>query len=151
AGRAEYTGAARRPTAPGARRVGRSRTSRLRPVTFRVRPRPYSIRRNVPGVVQEGRLEMAFEQLKERQSFVWGNAPFEEVADTIADVHRVVIDALGPAQGKQWLDVACGTGDLAEVAAAEGADVTGIDFAAPLIETAKRRAGEHGLDIDYSV
>jgi 2-polyprenyl-3-methyl-5-hydroxy-6-metoxy-1,4-benzoquinol methylase len=94
---------------------------------------------------------MAFEALKERQSFVWGNAPFEDVADTIADVHRAVIDALGPAEGKQWLDVACGTGDLAEVAAAEGADVTGVDFAAPLIETAKRRAAERGLDIDYHV
>jgi SAM-dependent methyltransferase len=94
---------------------------------------------------------MAFEQLKERQSFVWGNAPFEEVADTIADIHRVVVDAAGPAEGKRWLDVACGTGDLAQVAAAEGADVTGIDFAAPLIETAKRLAAEHGLDIDYSV
>ena len=94
---------------------------------------------------------MAFEELKERQSFVWGNAPFEEVADTIADVHRAVVDALGPPEGKRWLDVACGTGDLAELAAAEGADVTGIDFAGPLIETAKRRAAERGLDIDYSV
>jgi SAM-dependent methyltransferase len=94
---------------------------------------------------------MAFEQLKERQSFVWGNAPFEQVADTIADVHRVVVDAVGPAEGKHWLDIACGTGELAEVAPAEGADVTGIDFAAPLIETARRRAAERGLDIDYRV
>jgi SAM-dependent methyltransferase len=94
---------------------------------------------------------MAFEQLKERQSFVWGNAPFEDVADTIADIHRAVVDALQPAAGKRWLDVACGTGDLAELAAATGANVTGVDFAAPLIETAKRRAAEHGLDIDYRV
>jgi SAM-dependent methyltransferase len=94
---------------------------------------------------------MAFEQLKERQSFVWGNAPFEEVADTIADIHRVVVDALLPAEGQRWLDVACGTGDLAELAAREGADVVGVDFAAPLVETAKQRAAEHGLDIDYRV
>jgi SAM-dependent methyltransferase len=94
---------------------------------------------------------MAFEALKERQSFVWGNAPFEEISNTIADVHRGVVDAAGPAEGKRWLDIACGTGDLAELAAAEGADVVGIDFAAPLIETAKRRAAERGLDIAYSV
>jgi SAM-dependent methyltransferase len=94
---------------------------------------------------------MAFEQLKERQSFVWGNAPFEEVAEAIADVHRAVVDALAPAEGKRWLDVACGTGDLAELAAAEGADVTGIDFAAPLIETARRRAAERGFEIEYHV
>ena len=60
---------------------------------------------------------MAFEALKERQSFVWGNAPFEEIADTIADIHRGVVDAVGPAEGKRWLDIACGTGDLAELAA----------------------------------
>jgi 2-polyprenyl-3-methyl-5-hydroxy-6-metoxy-1,4-benzoquinol methylase len=72
---------------------------------------------------------MAFEALKERQSFVWGNAPFEEISHTIGDVHRGVVDALGPAKGKHWLDIACGTGDLAELAAAEGADVVGIDFA----------------------
>ena len=94
---------------------------------------------------------MAFEALKERQAFVWGNGPFEQIADTIADVHRAVVEAAGPAKGKRWLDVACGTGELAEVAAGEGADVVGIDFAAPLIETATRQAAERGLDIDYRV
>jgi 2-polyprenyl-3-methyl-5-hydroxy-6-metoxy-1,4-benzoquinol methylase len=94
---------------------------------------------------------MAFEQLKERQSFLWGNAPFEEVADTAADIHRAVVDALQPAHGKRWLDVACGTGQLAELAAAAGADVVGVDFAPPLIETARRRAQERGLDIDCRV
>ena len=94
---------------------------------------------------------MAFQELKERQAFVWGNAPFEEVADTIADVHRGIVDALGPTEGQRWLDVACGTGELAELAATAGADVVGVDFAPPLIETAKRHAAEHGLDIDYRV
>src|SRR5581483_10753803 len=87
----------------------------------------------------------------ERQSFVWGNAPFEQVADTLSEIHRVVVDALLPADGQRWLDIACGTGDLAELAATAGADVVGIDFAAPLVETAKRRAQEHGLDIEYHV
>jgi ubiquinone/menaquinone biosynthesis C-methylase UbiE len=94
---------------------------------------------------------MAFETLKERQAFVWGNGPFEEVADTIADIHRVVVDVLGPAEGKRWLDVACGTGDLARLAATAGAEVVGVDFAAPLVETARRRAAEDGLDIDHRV
>jgi ubiquinone/menaquinone biosynthesis C-methylase UbiE len=94
---------------------------------------------------------MAFEQLKERQSFAWGNGPFEEIADTIADIHRVVVDALQPGDGKRWLDVACGTGDLAMLAAASGADVVGVDFAAPLVETARRRAAEGALDIDFRV
>jgi ubiquinone/menaquinone biosynthesis C-methylase UbiE len=94
---------------------------------------------------------MAFQELKERQSFVWGNAPFEEVAPSIADVHDAIVAAGGPAEGKRWLDVACGTGELAQRAARGGADVVGIDFAPVLVETARRQAAAAGLDIDFQV
>ena len=94
---------------------------------------------------------MAFEELKERQSFVWGNAPYENVADSIADVHRAVADAAGSAEGKRWLDVGCGTGGVTHLAARRGADVVGIDLAPALIATAKRLAAEKGLEIDYRV
>jgi 2-polyprenyl-3-methyl-5-hydroxy-6-metoxy-1,4-benzoquinol methylase len=40
---------------------------------------------------------------------------------------------------------------MAELAAKRGADVTGIDLAPALIETAKERAQEQGLEIDYRV
>src|SRR3954447_9863966 len=82
---------------------------------------------------------MAFQELKERQAFVWGNAPFEEVAGSLADVHDAVVAAVGPAEGARWLEVACGTGELAERAARAGADVVGVDFAPVLVETAKRQ------------
>jgi ubiquinone/menaquinone biosynthesis C-methylase UbiE len=94
---------------------------------------------------------MAFEQLKERQSFVWGNAPFQKVAEYLADVHDAIVDAVGPGEGKRWLDVACGTGELAARAARLGADVVGIDFAPVLIETAKQNAQAAGLEIDFRV
>ena len=48
-------------------------------------------------------------------------------------------------------DPACGTGAVAERAAAGGAQVTGIDLAPALIETARERAAELGLSIDYRV
>ncbi len=91
---------------------------------------------------------MTFEQLKERQSFVWGNAPFENIADSIADVHHAVAEAAGPAAGKRWLDVACGTGGVTDLAARAGADVVGVDFAPVLIETARRLASVRGVTID---
>src|SRR5262245_4420510 len=94
---------------------------------------------------------MAFEELKQRQGIVWGSGPFELVAATISDVHRAVVEAVGEAGGKRWLDVACGTGGVAEIAARGGADVTGIDLAPALIETAQKLAAEKGLDIDYRV
>ena len=40
---------------------------------------------------------------------------------------------------------------VAELAAAAGADVTGIDLSPGLIETAQTRAKEQGLDIEYRV
>jgi SAM-dependent methyltransferase len=94
---------------------------------------------------------VAFEELKQRQGVAWGAAPFEVVAETIADVHRAVVDAIEEAEGKRWLDVACGTGGVTELAARAGAEVTGIDLAPALIETAKRRAAAEGLDIHYEV
>jgi ubiquinone/menaquinone biosynthesis C-methylase UbiE len=94
---------------------------------------------------------MAFEQLKERHAFVWGSAPFEHVAETIADVHDVIVEAAGPAEGRQWLDVACGTGDLAIRAARRGAGVVGVDFAPALVETATRQASDAGLSIHFRV
>jgi ubiquinone/menaquinone biosynthesis C-methylase UbiE len=94
---------------------------------------------------------MAFEELKQRQSVMWGSAPFERVAETAADVHDLVVERLDPRPGERWLDLACGTGAVATRAARAGAVVTGVDLAPALIETAKRQAAEQGLGIDYEV
>jgi SAM-dependent methyltransferase len=94
---------------------------------------------------------MAFETLKETQAAVWGSGPFELVQDTIADMHERLVEGLGVVPGEQWLDAACGTGAVAERAAARGASVTGLDLAPTLVETAAGRAHERGLPIDYGV
>jgi SAM-dependent methyltransferase len=94
---------------------------------------------------------MAFEELKQRQGVVWGSAPFENVAGSIRDVHEAIVEAMQPAEGKRWLEVACGTGELAALAAKRGSSVVGVDLAPNLIETARRQAAEDGLEIDYRV
>ena len=60
---------------------------------------------------------------------MWGSAPYERVAGAIADVHERVVERLDPRPGQRWLDLACGTGAVAEHAAARGADVTAVDLA----------------------
>jgi 2-polyprenyl-3-methyl-5-hydroxy-6-metoxy-1,4-benzoquinol methylase len=67
---------------------------------------------------------MVYEELKQRQSVMWGNGPYQRVTETLTDIHERVISSLAPAAGDRWLDVACGTGAIAERAAAAGADVT---------------------------
>ncbi|MBA3841878.1 MAG: class I SAM-dependent methyltransferase [Actinobacteria bacterium] len=94
---------------------------------------------------------MAHEELKRRQSVMWGAGSFDEVAEFLGDVHEAVAEALLPADGERWLDLACGTGRIAELAARAGATVVGIDLAPALIETAQARARERGLEIDYRV
>ena len=35
---------------------------------------------------------MAYEELKQRQSAMWGSAPYERVAETSADIHDLVVE-----------------------------------------------------------
>ena len=92
-----------------------------------------------------------FTELKQRAAVAWSAGAFEEIADSIGDVHAVIAEALAPQPGDEWLDVACGAGHVSELAARAGATVTGIDISPRLIDVARARAVSRGLDIDYSV
>jgi demethylmenaquinone methyltransferase/2-methoxy-6-polyprenyl-1,4-benzoquinol methylase len=52
---------------------------------------------------------------------------------------RAALDAVAIGDGDRVLDLACGTGDLAELAARRGARVVGADFARQMLEGARRR------------
>ena len=88
---------------------------------------------------------------KERHARVWGSAPFERAAATIADMHDALVASLKPQPGERWLDLACGAGDVAFRAVEVGAVVTASDLAPALIQTAKRRAAEAGLELTLEV
>ena len=92
-----------------------------------------------------------FTELKQRAAAAWSNGAFERVAETLAEMHTTLVHTLGPRPGERWLDLACGVGSVAELAAGAGADVTGIDLSPRLVEVAKQRAAAGGFDIAYSV
>lgn len=94
---------------------------------------------------------MAFEELTSRHAVMWGSAPFENIADIISDMHVALVERLAPRHGEHWLDLACGAGDVAFHAARAGAVVTGSDLSPKLVESAQRRAEEHGLDLTLEV
>ena len=50
---------------------------------------------------------MAYEELKQRQSVMWGSGPYQRVTETIADIHDQVVQQLKPQLGERWLDLAC--------------------------------------------
>jgi len=59
------------------------------------------------------------------------------------------LDRLTIAPGAELLDVACGSGQLALIAARRGAVVTGIDIASNLIGAARGRAESEGLNVVF--
>lgn len=91
--------------------------------------------------------EMA--SLKSRLKTVWEAGDFSEVAKHIEKSAEEFVDRLDIKPGIKVLDVACGSGNLAVLAAQKGADVTGLDLADNLVEAAKRRAEKMGLDIRF--
>ena len=42
---------------------------------------------------------MAFEELKQRQSVMWGNGPYQRITETIVDIHDIVLERLAPQDG----------------------------------------------------
>ena len=81
----------------------------------------------------------------------WGEGEYEFTARRLEPAAEVAVAALAPRAGDRVLDVACGTGNAAIVAARAGASVVGVDAAARLIEVARRRAQEEGLDASFEV
>ena len=44
---------------------------------------------------------MAYEELKQRQSVMWGTGPYQRVTETITDIHARVIEQLDPQPGRR--------------------------------------------------
>lgn len=92
-----------------------------------------------------------FEELKAKQSVMWGIGPYERITALLTESQEDLVAALAPRPGETWLDVATGTGAVARMAARAGADVTGLDLAPDLIETARRETEAEGLSVRYDV
>jgi ubiquinone/menaquinone biosynthesis C-methylase UbiE len=55
------------------------------------------------------------------------------------------------AQPRRILDLACGTGSVAEILAGMGYEIVGVDISEPMIAEARRKAESDGLPIAYYV
>ena len=94
---------------------------------------------------------MAFEELKAKHSVVWGSGPYERISEHLRVAHDHLMRAVEPQAGEEWLDVATGTGEIATRAAQGGASVTGLDLAPDLIERARSRAQDAGVEVRLDV
>lgn len=81
----------------------------------------------------------------------WGDGAYELTAQALAPATDQVIAVAGIGPRDDVLDVGCGTGNAALAAAAHGARVTGVDPAPRLVEVARGRAAEAGVDLAFDV
>jgi SAM-dependent methyltransferase len=81
----------------------------------------------------------------------WSAGEYERTAAELEPAAHDVVARAGIAPGERVLDIACGTGNAALIAAAAGARVHGLDAAARLIEVARVRAADAGLDAEFVV
>jgi SAM-dependent methyltransferase len=90
------------------------------------------------------------EALKAGHRAMWASGDYPAVAATIDDAPPAALLARLPdLAGRDVLDVATGSGNLALRQAAAGARVTGLDLVDELLDVARARAAATGLDVDW--
>jgi ubiquinone/menaquinone biosynthesis C-methylase UbiE len=79
----------------------------------------------------------------------WGEGRYEHIAAELVPAAELLVERLAPEPGEHAVDVGCGTGNAALLAARRGARVTGVDPAARLLELADAQARAEGLDAEF--
>src|SRR5262247_2259018 len=86
-----------------------------------------------------------------RQRDMWALGDFNVIAMVNMPIAERLVEEVDPRPGQRVLDIACGSGNIALVAARRYCEVTGLDFAPPLLEHARARAAAEGSKIDFRV
>jgi ubiquinone/menaquinone biosynthesis C-methylase UbiE len=92
-----------------------------------------------------------YRAITDRQRQAWSTGNFHQLARQLVTISEDVVRSADPRPGERVLDVACGSGNTALVAARRYCEVTGIDFVPGLIEQARRRAATDGVEADFIV
>lgn len=82
-----------------------------------------------------------------RQGPDWGVGHYERTAAVLLPAAQVVVDVAAVRPGERVLDLGSGTGNVALLAAATGAQVTAVDPSERLLGVALAAAREQGLDL----
>lgn len=89
------------------------------------------------------------DRLKERLEAVWMSGDYDLFSRFMQRGAEEFYQRLRIPPGVALLDVACGSGQIALIAARAGAKVNACDIASNWIEKARSRAALEGLDIDF--
>lgn len=90
-----------------------------------------------------------FDKLKTRLKSTWMTGDYDLFSRYLEKDAGVFFERLGIKPGARLLDVGCGSGQVALIAARAGATVTGCDIATNWLEQARTRAAAAGLEITF--
>ena len=88
-------------------------------------------------------------QLKSRLKSIWMTGDYDLFSRYMEKDAEIFFQHLGIEPGTRLLDVGCGAGQLALIAARAGAEVTGCDISTNWLEKARDRAASEGLNITF--
>jgi SAM-dependent methyltransferase len=101
------------------------------------------------AVVTETKTNPDFDELKTRLKTTWMTGNYDLFSRFMEKDAEQFFRRLGVTPGTRLLDVGCGAGQLALIAARAGAQVTGCDIATNWIEDARARAATERLNITF--
>jgi SAM-dependent methyltransferase len=87
--------------------------------------------------------------LKSRLRRIWDAGDYDRLARYMEDEAEAFYGRLEVQPGSRLLDVACGSGQLALIAARQGVDATGVDLTYNMVERAAERARVEGLNARF--
>src|SRR5262245_924516 len=95
--------------------------------------------------------ENGIEDLKSRLHTTWTAGDYDHFSRYLESEALVFYRRLAVHPGSTLLDVGCGSGQLALLAARDGVDISGIDIAENLISRARARAAAEQLPACFQV
>lgn len=101
------------------------------------------------AIAKDPLAEKEFDQLKARLKATWMTGDYDLFSRFMEKDAEQFFADLNVTPGSRLLDVACGAGQLALIAARAGAKVWGCDIATNWLEDARTRASAEGLQIVF--
>jgi ubiquinone/menaquinone biosynthesis C-methylase UbiE len=101
------------------------------------------------AVATQTQTEQDFDELKIKLKKTWMSGDYDRFSRFMEKDAERFFRHLGVEQGTRLLDVGCGAGQLALIAARAGVQVTGCDIATNWLESARQRAAAENLKVTF--
>lgn len=101
--------------------------------------------------MSDSRITIDYRAITAAQKETWDKGDFHQIARQNVCMAEALCEAVDPHAGQRVLDIACGSGTAALVAARRYCEVIGLDYVPALIERARQRAMAEDLDAEFNV